>query len=153
MGSAEATPGATVRAAAAIAPLMPTLASKFRVFIGLQFRGGELDFPGGFVELSMKIIRVTDVSREVGSENLLLARVWKAAIGRTYEHMSENEQVNQNPEKDPDDWVTGDEPMTGPQKSYLGTLAQEAGEDVPEGLSKAQASEMIDKLQGETGRG
>lgn len=101
----------------------------------------------------MKIIRVTDVSRKVGPESLLLARVWKAAIGRTYEHMSENEQVNQNPEKDPDDWVTGDEPMTGPQKSYLGTLAQEAGEDVPEGLSKAQASEMIDKLQGETGRG
>ncbi|MDV8021478.1 DUF3072 domain-containing protein [Rhodococcus sp. IEGM 1330] len=67
--------------------------------------------------------------------------------------MSENEQVNQNPEKDPEDWVTGDEPMTGPQKSYLSTLAQEAGEEVPEGLNKAQASEMIDKLQGETGRG
>ena len=70
-----------------------------------------------------------------------------------YERMSESEQVNQNPEKDPDDWVTGDEPMTGPQKSYLSTLAQEAGEEVPEGLNKAQASEMIDKLQGETGRG
>ena len=67
--------------------------------------------------------------------------------------MSENEQVNQNPEKDPDDWVTGDEPMTGPQKSYLSTLAQESGEEVPDDLNKAQASEMIDKLQGETGRG
>ncbi|MFC8177281.1 MULTISPECIES: DUF3072 domain-containing protein [Nocardiaceae] len=67
--------------------------------------------------------------------------------------MSENEQVNQNPEKDPDQWVTGDEPITGPQESYLNTLAQEAGEDVPADLTKAQASEMIDKLQGETGRG
>lgn len=70
-----------------------------------------------------------------------------------YERMSENEQVNQNPEKDPDQWVTGDEPITGPQESYLNTLAQEAGEDVPADLTKAQASEMIDKLQGETGRG
>lgn len=58
-----------------------------------------------------------------------------------------------SPEKDPEDWVTGDEPMTGPQHSYLQTLAREAGEDVPEGLTKAQASEMIDRLQGETGRG
>lgn len=55
--------------------------------------------------------------------------------------------------KDPSDWVTGDEPMTGPQDSYLHTLAREAGEEVPEGLTKAQASEMIDRLQGETGRG
>lgn len=70
-----------------------------------------------------------------------------------YERMSENEQVNQNPEKDPENWVTGDEPITGPQESYLNTLAQEAGEEVPSDLTKAQASEMIDKLQGETGRG
>jgi Protein of unknown function (DUF3072) len=50
-------------------------------------------------------------------------------------------------EKDPEDWATGDEPMTGPQESYLQTLAREAGEDVPEDLSKAEASELIDKLQ------
>ena len=50
-------------------------------------------------------------------------------------------------EKDPEDWATGDEPMTGPQQSYLQTLAREANEDVPEGLSKAEASELIDKLQ------
>jgi hypothetical protein len=50
-------------------------------------------------------------------------------------------------EKDPEDWATGDEPMTGPQESYLQTLAREANEDVPEGLSKAEASELIDKLQ------
>lgn len=50
-------------------------------------------------------------------------------------------------EKDPEDWTTGDEPMTGPQESYLRTLAREAGEEVPEGLSKARASELIDRLQ------
>jgi Protein of unknown function (DUF3072) len=50
-------------------------------------------------------------------------------------------------EKDPEDWATGDEPMTGPQESYLSTLAREAGEDVPDDLSKAEASELIDKLQ------
>jgi hypothetical protein len=61
--------------------------------------------------------------------------------------------VSTNPEKDPEDWVTGDEPMTGPQKSYLSTLAQEAGVDVPEDTTKAKASEMIDELQGKTGRG
>lgn len=58
----------------------------------------------------------------------------------------------ENPEKDRSDWVTGDEPMTGPQRSYLTTLAQEAGEQVPENLTKAQASEMIDRLQQQTGR-
>ena len=50
-------------------------------------------------------------------------------------------------EKDPQDWATGDEPMTGPQESYLHTLAHDAGEEVPENLSKAEASELIDKLQ------
>ncbi|MBI2703256.1 MULTISPECIES: DUF3072 domain-containing protein [Mycobacterium] len=58
-----------------------------------------------------------------------------------------------NPEKDPSDWVTGDEPMTGPQRSYVQTLAQEAGTDVPDDLTKAQASEMIEELQQRTGRG
>lgn len=56
-------------------------------------------------------------------------------------------------EKPTDQWVTGDEPITGPQASYLETLAREAGEEVPEGLTKAQASEMIDRLQSKTGRG
>jgi hypothetical protein len=57
------------------------------------------------------------------------------------------------PDKDPKDWITGDEPMTGPQESYLHTLAQEAGVAVPEGLTKARASELIDRLQARTGRG
>jgi hypothetical protein len=58
-----------------------------------------------------------------------------------------------NPAKDPDDWVTGDEPMTGPQSSYLSTLAQEAGEKVEPDLTKADASKKIEELQERTGRG
>lgn len=56
-------------------------------------------------------------------------------------------------EKDPDDWVTGDEPMTGAQRSYLDTLAREAGETLSADLTKAEASEHIDRLQAQTGRG
>lgn len=55
--------------------------------------------------------------------------------------------------KDPDDWTTGDEPMTGAQRSYLHTLAGEAGEQVEDGLTKAEASRKIDELQERTGRG
>jgi hypothetical protein len=58
-----------------------------------------------------------------------------------------------NTEKDPGDWVTGDEPMTGAQRSYLETLSQEAGEELNEGLSKADASRRIEELQEKTGRG
>ncbi|GAA0293070.1 DUF3072 domain-containing protein [Kineococcus aurantiacus] len=67
--------------------------------------------------------------------------------------MSETPQTPQNAEKDPQDWTTGDEPVTGPQLSYLQTLAREAGREVPEGLTKASASELIDELQQQTGRG
>ena len=57
--------------------------------------------------------------------------------------------------KDPSTWATGAEPMTGAQESYLHTLARQAGkeEELPEEISKAEASEMIDELQHETGRG
>jgi hypothetical protein len=55
--------------------------------------------------------------------------------------------------KDPSDWVTGDEPMTAAQKSYLDTLAREAGEQLPADLTKAEASEHIERLQQQTGRG
>jgi hypothetical protein len=58
-----------------------------------------------------------------------------------------------NMEKDPEDWVTGDEPMTGAQRSYLKTLSEEAREDFDEKLTKAQASKRIDELQEKTGRG
>lgn len=63
------------------------------------------------------------------------------------------EAPRENPEKDTSEWVTGDEPMTGPQRSYLHTLAQEANRDLPDDLTKAQASELIDELQQATGRG
>ena len=55
-------------------------------------------------------------------------------------------------EKDPQQWVTGDEPMTGAQRSYLDTLAREAGEEIDADLTKAEASEVIDRLQDQTGR-
>lgn len=55
--------------------------------------------------------------------------------------------------KDPEDWVTADESMTAAQRSYLDTLAREAGEEVPANLTKAKASEEIDRLQKKTGRG
>ncbi len=58
-----------------------------------------------------------------------------------------------NAEKDPSDWTTGDEAMTGAQASYLKTLSEEAGEDFDDSLSKADASIRIDALQEKTGRG
>ena len=61
--------------------------------------------------------------------------------------------VKGSPAKDPEDWVTGDEPMTGPQASYLETLSREAGEELDPGLTKAEASARIDELQERTGRG
>jgi hypothetical protein len=67
----------------------------------------------------------------------------------------DHEQVNRDAGaiKNPDEWVTGDEPMTGAQQSYLQTLSREAGEPFDDTLSKADASKRIDALQEETGRG
>ena len=58
-----------------------------------------------------------------------------------------------NAEKDPDDWTTGDEAMTGAQASYLKTLSEEAHEEFDDTLNKADASKKIDELQAKTGRG
>lgn len=58
-----------------------------------------------------------------------------------------------SPVRAPEDWKTGDEPMTAPQRSYLHTLAEEAGEEVDDDLTKAEASIKIDELQDVTGRG
>ncbi len=65
------------------------------------------------------------------------------------------DEQSQNPVKDPDNWTTGGEPMTGPQASYLKTLLQQAGkeEEFDANLTKADASKLIDQLQEETGRG
>lgn len=67
--------------------------------------------------------------------------------------MADNRQEQRVAAKDPEDWVTGDEPMTGPQASYLETLSREAGEEMHGDLTKAEASERIDELQERTGRG
>jgi hypothetical protein len=58
-----------------------------------------------------------------------------------------------NMEKEPDQWTTGDEPMTGAQRSYLKTLSEEAKVPFDDKLTKAQASKRIDELQAQTGRG
>jgi hypothetical protein len=50
-------------------------------------------------------------------------------------------------QKDPDDWKTGDEPMTASQRSYLETLARDNDETVDENLTKAEASKRIDELR------
>ncbi len=55
--------------------------------------------------------------------------------------------------KDPNDWATGEETMTGAQASYLKTLCSEAGEEFDPSLNKADASKRIDELQKSTGRG
>lgn len=66
---------------------------------------------------------------------------------------TDNAAENDNAEKAPENWTTGDEAMTGAQASYLQTLCEEAGVEFDDSLSKAEASERIDALQNETGRG
>jgi hypothetical protein len=68
--------------------------------------------------------------------------------------MADERDVTPTAAKNPYDWTTCDEPMTGPQQSYLHTLAQQAGEEAPpDDLSKADASKAIEDLQSKTGRG
>jgi hypothetical protein len=66
--------------------------------------------------------------------------------------MTDQSPIGDNTTKDPDDWVTGDEAMTGAQASYLRTLSQEANEPFDENLTKAEASKRIDELQQKSGR-
>lgn len=61
-------------------------------------------------------------------------------------------ETTANVNRDPEEWVTGDEPMTSAQRSYLDTLAREAGEELPADLTKAEASEHIDRLQQRSNR-
>lgn len=71
-------------------------------------------------------------------------------------HDAENPKAGDgfsNRDKDPDDWVSGDEKMTGAQASYLKTLSEEAHEAFDPDLSKAEASKRIDALKEKTGRG
>lgn len=64
-----------------------------------------------------------------------------------------DQAVGDSAEKPVEQWATGDEPATGPQMSYLTTLAREAGRDIPEGITKGDASLLIDELQQASGRG
>ena len=72
---------------------------------------------------------------------------------QTSNNQAQNNNTGSNTIKDPDNWTTGDEAMTGAQKSYLKTLSDEAGEAFDENLSKAEASKKINELQQKTGRG
>lgn len=65
----------------------------------------------------------------------------------------QDSELKSNTVKNPDEWTTGAEPMTGAQQSYLKTLSDEAGEELDENLTKAEASKKIDELQHKTGRG
>ena len=78
----------------------------------------------------------------------------KEVMSQTNSNQKEQSAAdNSNAIKNPDQWTTGNEEMTGAQKSYLNTLSQEAGEGVDEDLTKAEASKKIDELQHKTGRG
>ncbi len=68
-------------------------------------------------------------------------------------HVPQPDPLVSNAEKDPAEWTTGDEAMTGAQKSYLKTLSDEAKEEFNENLTKAEASKRIEELQQKTGRG
>lgn len=80
----------------------------------------------------------TDADADAGASHDDTGEVLGAGAGNTTE-------------KDPQDWVTGDEPMTGAQRSYLDTLARDAGETLTADLTKAEASEHIDRLRETTG--
>lgn len=84
--------------------------------------------------------------------NITNSQEQNAATNQQAENKNTNVQGD-NTIKDPDEWTTGNEPMTGAQKSYLKTLSDEAGEEGNENLTKAEASKRIEELQQKTGRG
>ncbi len=84
--------------------------------------------------------------------NITNSQEQNAATNQQAENQKNN-MPGDNTVKNPDEWTTGHEPMTGAQKSYLKTLSDEAGEDLNENLTKAEASKRIEDLQQKTGRG
>jgi hypothetical protein len=100
--------------------------------------------------------------RNPGKEQALLGRTFRereAAImiakqDRSAENPKRDPDPSSNMQKDPDDWVSGDEPMTGAQASYLKTLSEEVGEPAAfdASLTKAAASKRIDALKAKTRR-
>src|SRR5919112_3957915 len=85
---------------------------------------------------------------ETGNRTLNIQEISAMTDKKTQESAEESNTV-----KNPDDWTTGDEPMTGAQRSYLKTLSEEAKVEFDENLTKAEASKRIDELQQKTGRG
>jgi len=95
----------------------------------------------------MRFYNKTNTMAQVTNDNEL----FDDAAGKS--NSQNSDLKGSNTIKNPDEWTTGDEPMTGAQHSYLKTLSDEAGEEVDESLSKAEASKRIDELQHKTGRG
>jgi hypothetical protein len=69
------------------------------------------------------------------------------ATKQSQNSLNQNQQSESNTVKNPDEWKTGDEPMTGAQRSYLKTLSDEANVPFEENLTKAEASKRIDELK------
>ena len=76
----------------------------------------------------------------------------QSALNQNEQNQQQNQQDDSNTVKNPDEWKTGDEPMTGAQRSYLKTLSDEANVPFEENLTKAEASKRIDELKQKTGR-
>lgn len=93
-----------------------------------------------------------DVSTPVGSSAPPRSIADMSDTNPTGETLGATGDADSSAEKDPSTWVTGDEPMTAPQRSYIDTLAREAGEEISADMTKAEASEQIDRLQEKTGR-
>ncbi len=96
-----------------------------------------------------------DISSEVSGEPNIDYAIKKSS-GNTMDPENQNSPNavrGDNAIKNPDDWTTGEEPITGAQRSYLKTLSDEAGEEMDENLTKAEASKKIEELQRKTGRG
>ena len=96
-----------------------------------------------FLNMYAKILSMKQEDNKVGNDSNKQAGQANANNGIS----------GDNTIKNPDNWTTGDEPMTGAQGSYLNTLASEAGETIDENLTKAEASKKIEELQHKTGRG
>jgi hypothetical protein len=78
---------------------------------------------------------------------LLEALAWVLRSIRPMRNSTNNHTDQPALQRDPDEWKTGDEPMTDAQRSYLETLCRETGEEFDESLSKADASKRIDELR------
>jgi hypothetical protein len=75
-----------------------------------------------------------------------------ATKNRDQTALDQSQLDESNTVKNPDDWKTGDEPMTGAQRSYLKTLSDEAKVPFEENLTKAEASKRIDELRQQNDR-